>query len=410
MLKNPVNDANLMAATLQQLGFDVIIKTNADLRTMQMAEVDFKAKLSQYKVALFYFAGHGIQVDGRNYLIPIDAKMDKRELTKYEAFDINNINKAFMANIKNVNIMILDACRDNPFKTWERGGERGFKKIETSSTGTIIAFATQPGATAADGSGGNGLYTSELVKQMAKSQSIEQVFKMTRIEVNRISAGKQIPQDWSSLMANFYFTKTNIELDAEVQKSNNIATASPVFDLPERGTFVDKRDYQEYKWLKIGEQIWMTENMNYKTTDGCWCYDDKSSNCDIYGRLYIWETAKTVCPEGWHLPSDNEWTELTNYLGGESVAGGKMKEVGTEHWKSPNEGASNISGFSGLPGGYRNGSHGSFYGMGYYRYFWSATENNSSYAWGRKLFYKNAEVTRNRNNKSSGFSVRCIKD
>src|SRR6056297_2499465 len=162
-LKNPVNDANLMAQTLSQLGFDVIKKTNANLKDMQMAEVEFKSKLKRYDVALFYYAGHGIQVDGINYLIPVDAKMDSKDYTRYEAFDISNINNAFMANKQNVNVMILDACRDNPFKSWERGGDRGFRKIENSAMGTIIAFATQPGKTAADGTGGNGLYSTELV-------------------------------------------------------------------------------------------------------------------------------------------------------------------------------------------------------------------------------------------------------
>jgi uncharacterized protein (TIGR02145 family) len=125
------------------------------------------------------------------------------------------------------------------------------------------------------------------------------------------------------------------------------------------GEFTDSRDGQVYKWVKIGNQVWMAENLNYETPNSWW-YDNNSANGDIYGRLYTWAAAMNgesssnsvpsgvqgVCPDGWHLPSDAEWTVLTDYLGGESVAGGKMKEAGTVHWNSPNTGATNSSGFT----------------------------------------------------------------
>ncbi len=95
------------------------------------------------------------------------------------------------------------------------------------------------------------------------------------------------------------------------------------------GIFTDHRDGKCYKWIKIGSQIWMAENLNYLSSSGSWCYDDLISNCNIYGRLYDWETAMTACPIGWHLPSSEEWESLTLYLGGKKVAGGKMKETGT---------------------------------------------------------------------------------
>lgn len=126
-------------------------------------------------------------------------------MAKYDAFSINDINNAFMGNSKKVNIMILDACRNDPFRSWTRGGQRGFAKIWNSAKGTIIAFATQSGETADDGSGNNGLYTEKLVEQMKVVQNIENVFKNTRIAVNMASNGKQVPQDWSSLMTDFYF-------------------------------------------------------------------------------------------------------------------------------------------------------------------------------------------------------------
>jgi len=93
------------------------------------------------------------------------------------------------------------------------------------------------------------------------------------------------------------------------------------------------------------------KNLNYITTSGGWCYNDNTDSCAVYGRLYDWNTAMAVAPHGWHLPSEAEWYTLVDYLGGNEVAGGKMKEAGTAHWFGPNTGADNINGFTGLPGG-----------------------------------------------------------
>jgi uncharacterized protein (TIGR02145 family) len=178
------------------------------------------------------------------------------------------------------------------------------------------------------------------------------------------------------------------------------------------GTFTDPRDDQTYTTIDIGSQTWFAENLNYNTGDGnnnSWCYDNNGSNCDIYGRLYTWEAATSACPDGWHLPSDDEWTTLIDFLGGEDVAGGKMKETGTTHWNSPNTGATNSSGFTALPGGYRNTS-GGFYGKGYDGYWWSATGYSSTDAWSRRLYYDNDGVARLTYSKEDGFSVRCVRD
>ncbi len=118
---------------------------------------------------------------------------------------------------------------------------------------------------------------------------------------------------------------------------------------------------------------------------------------------------KGACPKGWHLPSDAEWTQLTDYLGGESISGGKLKENDTTHWKSPNVGATNETGFTALPGGYRS-ENGEFKGLFNYGSWWTATENNAGYAWGRGLTYLNNYVYRDNIYKEIGFSVRCVKD
>ncbi|MDD3875859.1 MAG: FISUMP domain-containing protein [Bacteroidales bacterium] len=175
------------------------------------------------------------------------------------------------------------------------------------------------------------------------------------------------------------------------------------------GTFTDTRDGKTYKTVRISTQTWMAENLNYTTSSGSWCYDNNTSNCTKYGRLYDWNTALTACPSGWHLPSDAEWTQLTTYLGGESVAGGKLKEIGSTHWFRPNADATNETGFSALPGGNRY-YNGTFLNVGRSGYWWSSTEYSSSDARNRYLHYNGTHAGRDDNYKTIGFSVRCVRD
>jgi len=187
---------------------------------------------------------------------------------------------------------------------------------------------------------------------------------------------------------------------------------------------------QVYNTVQIGTQCWLKENLNIgtiingsanQTNNGQiekYCYDDDEFNCDVYGGLYQWNEmmqyvttpgVKGICPDGWYLPTDAEWTDLTTYLGGESVAGGKMKESGYIHWAPPNTGATNSSGFTALPGG-SSYDGGNFYYLTSNGKFWSSTQQNNYYAWERNLSYYNALVARNNSTKSSGKSVRCLKD
>lgn len=149
-----------------------------------------------------------------------------------------------------------------------------------------------------------------------------------------------------------------------------------------------------------------------------WAYAGNESNIATYGRLYTWHAAsdsRNVCPTGWHVPTDSEWTSLTTYLGGESVAGDKLKEAGTSHWKSPNTGATNSSGFTALPGGYRL-PHGTFTGIGISGYWWgSIVENSTINARYRWMYYGNSTVYKvyvysDGFEKTYGLSVRCVKD
>lgn len=158
----------------------------------------------------------------------------------------------------------------------------------------------------------------------------------------------------------------------------------------------------------------VTDNAQWDLlTTGAWVhYSNDSQYENPYGKLYNWHAVadtRNVCPAGWHVPTDAEWTVLTNYLGGESVAGGKMKSTGTQYWQSPNQDATNESGFSGLPGGYRF-SIGPFSHVGGYGGWWSSTEGNTYNAWTRDLDYSSGSVSRGYYGKGNGFSVRCLRD
>jgi len=147
------------------------------------------------------------------------------------------------------------------------------------------------------------------------------------------------------------------------------------FKAPSVSTFKDSRDGNTYKKVTIGTQTWMAENLNY-AADNSVCYNNSADNCAEYGRLYDWSTALTVCPSGWHLPSNNEWDLLEDNVGGRSTAGTKLKS--STGWKDDGNGTNEYL-FSALPGGYGN-SDGSFYGAGNYGFWWSATEYYAYYA------------------------------
>jgi hypothetical protein len=205
-LKNPINDANLMDSTLKNLDFEVIKCLNAGLNEMKEAIKQFSEKLPAYNVALFYYAGHGMQVDGENYLLPIDAKLEKESDCQWYAVRVNDVVRQFEKVPENVNIIILDACRDNPYKSWSRGAPQGFKMLNTVS-GTFVSFATGEGTTAADGEGPNGTFTEELAKQMTIPQSIYNVFVNTRAQVLKKTNNRQQPEERNKLTGDFWFKR-----------------------------------------------------------------------------------------------------------------------------------------------------------------------------------------------------------
>ncbi|HTG97262.1 MAG TPA: caspase family protein [Burkholderiales bacterium] len=204
-LRNPVNDARAMSKALGGAGFEVILVENATQAGMQRAIRAFGDKISKGGVGLFYYAGHGIQARGRNYLIPVNADIAREYEIEFGSIDVNLV-LAMMDTAKNpLNIVILDACRNNPFARNFRSLQTGLAQID-APTGTFIAFATAPGSVAADGFGDNGVYTKHLLAEMAQpGVPIELMFKQVRNGVMSETKGQQIPWESSSLRGEFTF-------------------------------------------------------------------------------------------------------------------------------------------------------------------------------------------------------------
>lgn len=354
----------------------------------------------------------------------------------------------------------------------EIGGGAGFNAIDWSAGPYFIETKTDPtGGTNYTITGTSQLLSVPFALHAKTAETVsggitetDPVFTVWDKDYNDLT-NKPIPWDSSySSLKNKPIAISDFTLNANSQNITNLADPTDAQDAATKSYvdallarivaleelellnngFVDSRDGNHYDVVKIGNQLWMAENLAYlpsvvgpatgsQTTPYYYVYgyngtnvaDAKASaNYTTYGVLYNWPAAMAgsvsstanpsgvqgVCPTGWHLPSDAEWTELSDYLGGESVAGGKLKETGTTHWNSPNTGATNETGFTALPGGYRLNT-GTFYGIGNYGFWWSATENNTNNAWSRIMYYNYSYVLRvNGYDKELGFSVRCVRD
>lgn len=204
-LKNPVNDAQDIAQALRGLGFDVIYRENLNQNDMKRAIREFGARIRNGGVGLFYYAGHGVAVKGINYLVPVDAIIESEEEVEYECVDAGFVLAQMGAAGNEMNIVILDACRNNPFARSFRSASRGLAQMDAPS-GTMIAYATAPGSVASDGNARNGLYTQELLKFMrTPGLDLENVFKQVRMSVRTLTQGGQTPWESSSLVGSFYF-------------------------------------------------------------------------------------------------------------------------------------------------------------------------------------------------------------
>lgn len=236
-LPNPRNDANDMSAALSTLGFDVI--KGVDVNKKQLTEMvrEFDKKLSagnkSENIGLFYYAGHGMEIEGTNYLIPVDATMDYQEDAQFEGVSLNKIISRMKYTGNRLNMVILDACRNNPLPKKTRSSAGGWGAYNEVAQGMFIAYGTSPGRKASDGDGRNGLFTKHLLNNIRKKgKTLEQVFKATRQAVLQESGGKQLTWSNNATIGDFYFVQTlsgflnsnliGVKMTPEQIKKNNV--------------------------------------------------------------------------------------------------------------------------------------------------------------------------------------------
>ena len=224
-LRNPASDANAMAQALQRTGFNVALLLDAGRDQMRNAIQAYGDSLAkQSAIGLFYFAGHGMQLAWRNYLIPVDAVVDNPDDVRERAVDLNALLQGLTRAKNPMNMIILDACRDNPFGTRITTGQKGLSQFD-APPGSLLAYATAPGNVASDGDGANGLYTENLLREIAVPEAkIEDVFKRVRLQVRRKTNGQQIPWESTSLEEDFYFVPPRaIAEEAERERQREAA-------------------------------------------------------------------------------------------------------------------------------------------------------------------------------------------
>ncbi len=215
-----------------------------------------------------------------------------------------------------------------------------------------------------------------------------------------------------------------LAIETENKIKENLETKAqkkPIKKEKTKGTFTDKRDNQEYKWVKIGDQIWMAENLNYSTSYGSWCYDNKKSNCETYGKLYNWNVALKSCPKGWHLPSNDDWEKLGKYIskdnGGYNQTKGDWEKIGMHlksktGWRLPyisSVKGTDDYGFSALGGGYRSDDGKLMSGLKIMGNWWTSSKKDIKNAFSRTI-YDEGKLFKESYPKQGGYSVRCIKN
>ncbi len=251
-LQNPVNDSRAMAKTLRGLGFDVIERQNLSREAFSGVVREFGDKLRGASVGLFYFAGHGLAVKGRNFLVPVDADIAREDEVAYRSFDVGEVLDKMDSARTPINLVLLDACRNNPFARSFKTSQTGLAQMDAPA-GTLIAFATAPGSVAQDGdSGGNGLYTGALLKHLGTpGLAVEQMFKRVRVDVVAASKNSQVPWESSSLSRDFSFARA---AQAMALPGNAAAATAPSFAATELALELafwdavkDSRDPADYR-------------------------------------------------------------------------------------------------------------------------------------------------------------------
>ncbi len=229
-LENPTHDARLLASSLRQARFEVLVRTDVSLKAMKSAFREFTGKIKGYgpdTIGLFYYSGHGTQVNGRNYLIPVDANIENEAEVDSEAVSAVGLMAELEGAANNMNIVILDSCRNNPFKRGYRAQVRGLARMDAPRS-TLIAYSTEPGNVALDGSQGYSPYAIALHRAMRRPGiAVEQAFKLVRNEVSEVTGGKQTPWEESSLFGDFFF----VSKDAGASSEGQAIPPPPAWDI-----------------------------------------------------------------------------------------------------------------------------------------------------------------------------------
>ena len=250
-LKNPVNDAQDTAYVLKNLGFEVLLLKNADKRSMISSLNKFSQKLSNAEIGIFYFAGHGVQINGTNYLIPVNNNIQEKSEVEFKAIDAGRILNKMEKAGNPLNIVILDACRDNPFKQSFHTSKKGLTKIN-ANLGTVIAYATSPGSVAADGNGRNGTYTKSLLKNLqTPNLNVQQMFNRTGLDVMKKTNKKQAPWVSTTPFPDYYFamgTKPSVQQNQSVVSPQSQSIASPSIGK----TYTETATGMEFVWVEEG--------------------------------------------------------------------------------------------------------------------------------------------------------------
>ena len=241
-LLNSVNDATAVAKVLEKAGFTVDLKVNASQKQLQDAVTAFGDRLKGGGAGLFYFAGHGVQIKGRNFLMPVGSDIKREDEVPYKAVDVQQVLDKMETARNRINVVILDACRDNPFARSSRSNAGGLSQVD-APIGSLVAFATAPGSVASDGKGTNGLYTQHLLANIERpGLSIEEVFKRVRLGVRLDSNGGQVPWESTSLEGDFAFFAPTVS-----------AKAGPTVLPPPPGVEQIARAERGYDLLRLGK-------------------------------------------------------------------------------------------------------------------------------------------------------------
>jgi len=282
-LRNPLNDASSIAKVLTQAGFSVMLRNNLNQKQFKKAVREFGEQLPSADVGLFFYAGHAVQVGGRNYLIPINAKIQFESDIEIESVDLASVLSKMEGSKTSLNLVILDSCRDNPFLSNTRSINNGLA-FTVAPSGTLIAFSTAPGKYASDGDGENGVYTSYLIDYMKRpGLKIEDVFKQVRKSVRSKTSGKQVPWESSSLEGDFYFFNQAKEVSVVVSEDSSLAldsnnsnlVGSNKLEISQALAICDKYFYQNVLYdssddnaLVCYQNILRTDKENYRAVRG----------------------------------------------------------------------------------------------------------------------------------------------